>query len=152
MNSFACLAAGLAASFATAGSSHSPSVKIFHPWIATPPGGAPTAAAYLTIRNTGKTPEVLLNATTSVAQTMQLHASSMTGGVMSMRPIAGGVTIGPGQGLTLAPGGYHFMLMHLKHALKAGDRAPAVLTFAKAGAVQVMFIVQAAPVSGMAMP
>jgi copper(I)-binding protein len=43
------------------------------------------------------------------------------------------------------------MLIRPTHALKAGDRAPATLTFAKAGPVKITFVVEAAPTGGMTM-
>jgi copper(I)-binding protein len=75
----------------------------------------------------------------------------MAGGIMRMRPVTGGVALAPGATLTLAPGGaYHFMLIRPKRPLKIGDRVPATLTFAKAGAVKAVFVVQAQSSTGAA--
>ena len=69
---------------------------------------------------------------------------------MRMRPVSGGVSIPAGQSLTLLPNGrYHFMLVRPKHPLKVGDKAPAVLTFSRAGAIKVTFVVE--PAAGMTM-
>ena len=88
---------------------------------------------------------------TPVADTVQPHHMSMAHGVMSMRPITGGVPIGPGQSVTFAPGGDHLMLIGLKHPLTAGQRAPATLRFEHAGEIKIEFRVEPAKVAS-AMP
>ena len=54
-----------------------------------------------------------------------------------------------GEPVTLAPGGYHIMLMGLKQTLKQGDSFPVTLGFAKAGQVTATATVEKA---GAAMP
>jgi copper(I)-binding protein len=61
---------------------------------------------------------------------------------MTMRPIAGGITIEPGKSIKLSPGGVHMMFMNIAAPLKQGDSFAATLVFEKAGAVKVMFAVQ----------
>lgn len=56
---------------------------------------------------------------------------------MRMREVTDGVAVAPGTTVKFAPGGYHIMLMGLKQPLKAGDRFPLTLKFAKAGSVTV---------------
>jgi copper(I)-binding protein len=120
-------------------------IVVSHAWIAAPPTGAPTAAAYATVTNDGKAPDALIGAETPAADGLKLHSMSMADGIMRMRP-ATSVAIAPGATLSLNPGGaYHFMLMRPKHPLKAGDRIPATLIFDKAGAVKTVFVVQAPP-------
>jgi len=119
-------------------------IAIFHPWIAAPPGGAPTAAGYLTLKNLGKKPEIFLGGESAVAQAVEIHSMSMTGGIMRMRAIPQGLTLQPGQVLTLRPGGGdHLMIIHPKHALEPGETVPAVLHFRGAGSVKVTFKVEA---------
>jgi periplasmic copper chaperone A len=67
---------------------------------------------------------------------------SMNNGVMKMRPLADGLTLPPGKSITLAPGGYHIMLMGLTAPLKSGEKVPVTLTFEKAGEAKVTFDVQ----------
>ena len=62
---------------------------------------------------------------------------------MKMRPVAS-LTIEPGKPVTLAPGGYHIMLMSLKQALNQGDSFPVTLNFAKAGQVTATAMVEKA--------
>jgi copper(I)-binding protein len=48
-----------------------------------------------------------------------------------------------GATVTLAPGGYHLMLVGLKAPFKAGTRVPVTLVFEKAGSIDVEMDVQA---------
>jgi copper(I)-binding protein len=66
----------------------------------------------------------------------------MNNGVMTMRPLEKGLPIEPGKTVTLAPGGYHLMLLDLKSPLKQGDKVPVTLEFEKAGKVKLTFDVQ----------
>jgi hypothetical protein len=91
--------------------------------------------------------------TSPAANSAGVHEMSMNGPVMRMRPVPGGLPIGPGQSITLAPGGNrHLMLIGLKHDLKPGDQAPVTLKFQKAGSVKVIFIVEQAGSSGRVTP
>jgi copper(I)-binding protein len=120
-------------------------IRISHAWIAAPLVGAPTAAAYATVTNDGQAPDRLIGAATPAVETMQLHNTSMAGGIMRMRPATDGVVIAPGASLALVPGGgYHFMLTRPKRPLKIGERVPVTLAFARAGAVKAVFVVAAA--------
>ncbi len=108
-------------------------------WSRAMPKGATTAAGYLTIANQGQTADKLVSVATPVAAKAEVHEMSMTGGVMRMRPVAGGLTIEPGKTVTLQPSGYHLMLTGVKTPLKQGDKVAATLTFEKAGPAQVEF-------------
>ena len=107
--------------------------------IRVPPGGAPTAAGYADITNASDKPDRLLGGSTPAAARLEIHQMSMAGGIMRMRPVTGGLTIGAHQTVKLDEGGYHFMLVSPTHALKAGERVPATLRFQNAGAVPVTF-------------
>src|SRR3546814_11454455 len=60
----------------------------------------------------------------------------MDGNAMRMRPVDG-VPLPAGGMAELQPGGYHVMLIGLKHALKQGEHFPLTLTFEKAGTVTI---------------
>ena len=131
-------------------------LKISQPWVPPPPPGAATAAGYLAITNTGRTPDRLIAVSTPDAAKVEIHQTSTTGGVMRMRLVAGGLAIAPGQTVTLGPGGYHLMLIGPTHAFRMGEHVPGTLRFERAGAVHVEFYVQAAdasaaPMAGMGM-
>ena len=90
-----------------------------------------TGAVYLTLRNSGPTPDALVTVQSAVAETVELHETVMEGAVMRMRPVAQ-VAIPAGATVTLKPGGYHVMLITLKRALAPRDTIPLTLTFAHA--------------------
>jgi periplasmic copper chaperone A len=102
---------------------------------------------YLTITDQGQ-PDALVGATTPIAARAELHQSFDDNGVMKMRPVSS-LPVEPGKPVTLAPGGYHIMLVDLKRSLKAGDNFPVTLTFATAGQVTATVTVQS---PGAAMP
>jgi len=118
-------------------------LTIGHPWSRATPGGAKIGGGYLTITNKGSAPDRLVGATAAaVSDHVEIHEMSTKDGVMTMRPQPNGVTIEPGKTVAFAPGGYHLMLMGLKAPLKEGDRVKAVLTFEKAGPVEVTINVE----------
>lgn len=117
-------------------------IMIEQPWSPATPGGAPTASAYMTIMNHGSTADTLLGGISPMGK-LDIHQMSMANGIMSMRPVSGGVTIPPQSTVTLSPQGYHFMLTGLKAPLMEGTRVPATLIFAKAGQVPIELSVAA---------
>lgn len=96
---------------------------------ATPAGrGQVLAAAYVSLRNRGRTPQTLLGASSSVAADVQMHSSEVKGGIARMRRVER-LTV-PARGeLKLTPGGPHLMLMGLNRPLKAGDTITVRLRF-----------------------
>jgi copper(I)-binding protein len=118
-------------------------LTIAHPWSRATPGGAKVGGGYLTITNKGSAPDRLVAATAAaVSDHIEIHEMATKDGVMTMRPQPNGVTIEPGKTVAFSPGGYHLMLMGLKGPLKEGDRVKAVLTFEKAGPVEVTINVE----------
>ena len=138
-------ALGLALSLAPLAASaqpHAGTVKIERAWIRPNPPGAPTAAGYLTITNPGHEPDRLVGGSSPQVGKIEIHEMSMAGGVMKMRPVAGGLAIPPGATVKLEPGGYHVMLIGPKRAFRPGEHVPVTLRFEHAGAVKVDFAVQ----------
>jgi periplasmic copper chaperone A len=109
-------------------------IKITDAWARATPGGAQTAAAYVTIESAAG--DRLTGVSTPAAQKAEIHEMTMVGNVMNMRPVDG-VDLPAGQAVTLKPGGYHIMLTGLAKPLREGDTFPLTLTFAKAGAREV---------------
>ncbi|MGZ3215087.1 MULTISPECIES: copper chaperone PCu(A)C [Paracoccus] len=99
-------------------------------------GTARPAVFYVTIRNNGSTDDRLTGIETPVAGMPMLHETVMTDGVASM-PHASDISIPAGQTVSLAPGGYHGMLMDLEEELKDGESFPVTLKFENAGPVSV---------------
>jgi periplasmic copper chaperone A len=124
------LAAVLIAMALTGAFADEAGIQVDHVWSRAAMAGH-EGVVYLTITDTG-TQDTLTGITTPVAAKAELHQSFDDHGVMKMRPVAA-LPIEPGKPVTLAPGGYHIMLMGLKQALKQGDSFPVTLSFAKAG-------------------
>ena len=117
-------------------------LKIGHPWARATPKGAPVGGGYLTITNTGKSPDRLVGGTTAIAKRFEIHQMKMDNGVMKMRMLPNGLAIKPGQTVTLDPDGYHIMFTGLKAPLVKGQHVAATLRFEKAGEVKVDFTVE----------
>jgi copper(I)-binding protein len=100
------------------------------------------AAGYMTITNKGSAADRLIGGSTAAAGRVEVHEMALKNGVMTMRPLTGGLPIEPGKTVTLAPGGYHMMFMDLKAPLKQGEKVPVTLEFEKAGKVNVTLDVQ----------
>ena len=113
-----------------------------HAWARATPGGAEVGGGYLTIENKGTAPDKLLGGSSPAAAEIEVHEMAMKNGVMTMRPVSGGLSIPPGQTITFTPGGYHIMMMGLKAPLKKGDKVPVTLAFEKAGEIKVTFDIQ----------
>jgi copper(I)-binding protein len=111
-------------------------------WSRATPGGAKIGSGYLTIENKGSAPDRLTGVAAEIAGKVEVHEMAMNNGVMTMRPLDGGLTIDPGKTVKLAPGGYHLMMFDLKAPLKQGDMVPVTLEFEKAGKVKLSLDVQ----------
>jgi len=105
---------------------------------------APVAGGYLTVSNSGTTDDRLLRAAATVSAEVQLHASSVEGGIMRMRALSEGIVIPAGQSVELT-GAYHIMFVGLKHPLVEGTSFAVTLTFERAGSVGIDM-----PVAGFA--
>lgn len=117
-------------------------LKISAAWSRATPKGASVGGGYMKITNNGSEPDRLIGGSTDMAKSFEVHEMKMDGGVMKMRPVAGGLEIKPGQTVTLDPSGYHVMFVGLKDQLKQGGHFKATLDFAKAGKVEVDFVVE----------
>jgi copper(I)-binding protein len=104
-----------------------------------------TAVVYATIANNAARADRLTGGSSPDAGHIELHESSasampmgsmngmpMKGEMMSMKSL-GAIGIPAHGKRTLAPGGYHIMLVDLKRDFKAGQTVPLRLHFARAG-------------------
>ncbi|QCI66379.1 DUF1775 domain-containing protein [Phreatobacter stygius] len=114
-------------------------LRIEAPWSRATPGAVRVGAGYLRVTNTGTTPDRLIGGSTSVSDRLEVHEMSTANGVMSMRKLAEGLVIEPGKTVELRPGGYHMMFIGLHRALAEGETFKAVLTFERAGTIEVEF-------------
>jgi copper(I)-binding protein len=128
-------------------------IQITKPWTRATPKGSSVAGAYMTISNKGAASDRLVGGSTDVAARFEVHRMDMENGVMTMRPVEGGLEIKPSETVELKPGSFHVMLIGLKKPLEKGQRVKATLEFANSGKVDVEYTVEAigagAPTSGM---
>jgi periplasmic copper chaperone A len=118
------------------------SLEIDHPWSRATPNGAKAAVGYVVIKNTGSAPDRLVGASLTGAGEGQVHSMTMNGGVMTMRPVARGLEIKPGETVELKPQSFHLMFLDLKQPLAKGQPVKGTLNFEKAGSVDVEFAVE----------
>lgn len=110
--------------------------------------GQPVGGGYFTVRNNGKTDDMLVSISSPAAGTVEMHEMAMQGEVMKMRKLEGGIAIPAGKSVELTPGGLHLMFMQVKEPFKAGGQVPVTLTFEKAGKVDITLPVEAAGPGG----
>jgi len=103
-----------------------------------------TGAGFLTLANPSKMGDALVGAASPLAREVQIHQSSIKGGVASMQKAAR-VPLPAGGRVTFAPGGYHLMLMGLTRPLKPGDSVPVTLIFASGAKVEASLVVGLGP-------
>ena len=140
---FFIAAVGLAASAANAAEYKAGSLEISDPWSRATPKGSSVAAGYMTIKNSGSTPDRLISGSSDVAPKFEVHEMKMEGGIAKMRPVKGGLEIKPGETVELKPGSFHLMFVGLKKPLSAGEQFKATLVFEKAGSVNIDYDVRA---------
>lgn len=119
-------------------------LHIGHPWARPTLPGQSTGGGYLSVDNRGGAPDRLLGGSTPAAAAVEVHEMRMEGDVMRMREIKT-LDLPAGKLVTLAPGGFHLMLIGLKGPLKVGDRVPLKLRFERAGKIDVVFHVENKP-------
>jgi len=157
MTKLVVLAAGalslLAAGAVSAHEYKTGDLLIGHPWARPTAEGAKLGAAYLSIENKGKEADKLVSAESPAAEKSELHETREVNGVMTMRPVEGGIEVKSGAVIELKPGGYHIMLVGLKKQLREGESVPLTVTLAKAGPVNVEIKVEkTGPASAQATP
>ncbi|MEP9375044.1 copper chaperone PCu(A)C [Mesorhizobium sp. KR1-2] len=118
-------------------------IEIIHPWSRAAPEGAKVAAGYLVLKNNGSSPDRLISVTAEIAGKTEIHEMAVDAkGVMTMRPVAGGIEVPAGGEVELKPGSFHIMFMDLKKLPKQGETFAGTLTFEKAGTVNVRYSVE----------
>ena len=137
-----CAALALSATAASAHDYEKGSIFLDHPWSRATPHGATVGAGYVVIQNKGPSPDRLIGASAEVAGRVEIHEMAMELGIMKMRPLPRGLAVKARATATLKPGGYHFMFMDLKRALKEGEHFKGTLVFEKAGTIEVEFTVE----------
>lgn len=105
-------------------------VAIDGAWARSTVAGQKVSGAYMTL--TAKQEGVrLIGASSSLARKLEIHEMRMDGDVMRMKRIPE-LQLPKDQGVSLAPGAYHLMLMGLKQALPERTLIPITLQFVDA--------------------
>lgn len=121
------------------------SIVVERPWARATP--AKVGGAYLTIHNRGRAPDRLVKVASPAAEKAEIHETRVEGGMASMHAVET-IEVKPGAKVELRPGGLHLMLMGLARPLKEGERLKLVLTFEKAGTIEVEAPVEKAGAPG----
>jgi copper(I)-binding protein len=118
-------------------------IEIGEPWTRPVNSAGGIGAGYAIITNNGTDSDVLVGASSDVADRVEVHETSIDDkGVASMKKL-GSVPLQSGQSVELKPGGKHIMFIGLKEPQKEGGVLKAKLKFKKAGDVDVEFAVKA---------
>jgi copper(I)-binding protein len=117
-------------------------------WARATPPRAPAAGGFLTITNHGSEADRLIAVSSPVAEIGEIHEMKVEDGVMTMRPLDGGLEIPPNATVSFKPGGYHIMLIDLKAPLVEGEEVPVTLTFETAGTIET--VLHIAPIGAKA--
>ena len=119
-------------------------------WARATAPGQTDGGGFVTITHAADAPDRLIGVSSPVATSAQVHSMTMDHGVMRMRAVEGGLLIPPHGHVDLQPGGYHIMLLGLKHPLRVGESVPVLLRFENAGVVSTRLAVQPAGATGPA--
>jgi len=88
------------------------------PWVRGTVTGQKATGAFMELSS--QKGATVVGASTPAAGVAEIHEMKMDGGMMKMRA-APRLDVPAGKTVSLAPGGYHVMLMDLKQPLKKGD-------------------------------
>ncbi len=114
-------------------------VMIGAPWARVTLQNRP-AAAYMKLHNMGDAADMIVAASSPLAERVEMHTHTMKDGVMKMRQVEG-IEL-PSKGHTeLKPGGLHLMIFGLKRMVKKGEMIPITLTLKTAGEVEIKAMV-----------
>lgn len=95
----------------------------------------------MTLKNGGPDTDRLMQVTSPIAERAEIHRSVVENGVATMRPVDG-LALEPDAAVDFQAEKLHIMFIGPKQQLQDGDKFPATLVFEKAGAVDVVFVVQ----------
>jgi copper(I)-binding protein len=114
-----------------------PSITVETPEVRASLGNTSTAAAYLTLRNSGGA-DRLVGASCECAGMVMTHQTVVTDGVSRMVHEAS-VDVPAGGSVVFAPGGRHLMLTGVTAPIRAGSEVTITLRFERSGDVPVVF-------------
>lgn len=105
-------------------------VLVTEPWVRATVAAQKATGAFMQLKSTQDAR--LLEVTSPVAGTVEIHQMEMSGDVMKMRQVPD-LPLPAGKAVELKPGGYHIMLLNLKAQVKTGDVIPLTLVVERGG-------------------
>ncbi|PKF60596.1 copper resistance protein CopZ [Psychromonas sp. psych-6C06] len=117
------------------------SINIDHPWSPETAPNSKVLAVYMQIKNRGKNADVLLSASSPLADKVGIYTHQMVNGKVTM-PVLESLSIKAKRLTLLQPGGLHLMLFGPAKRFKSGARFPLVLNFKHAGEVEIEVAVE----------
>jgi len=99
-------------------------IEIGNAWVRGTVAAQNATGAYMEI--TSKSPATLIGVTSPAAAAVEIHEMRMDGTTMTMRALDK-LELPAGKTVKLLPGGYHLMLVGLKHSLPPGGAVPLAL-------------------------
>jgi periplasmic copper chaperone A len=106
-------------------------------WALPSPRGTKVSAGFFTVANGGTDTDRLTGATSPRAARMEIHEITTEGGVAKMRPLTTGIDVPSGGSATLKEDGLHLMFFDVDAPFAEGETIPVMLTFEKAGTIEV---------------
>lgn len=116
-------------------------VQATNVWVRAAPSG--NSAAFMILKNGGSAADRLVKAESDVSKAVEIHKTTMEGGIMKMAPVEN-IEVPAGGQAELKPGGFHVMFIDLNRELKPGEKIKLKLTFEKAGTQELMAEVRSA--------
>ncbi|HSH83592.1 MAG TPA: copper chaperone PCu(A)C [Guyparkeria sp.] len=110
----------LAASLLLGGLAQAAELEVDSPWVALAPPGAQATAAFMELHNPGDEPVDLVGVHAEGFQAIELHRSINEDGMHRMIEQKR-ITVPAGGSVSLAPGGYHVMLIGPERTLEEGE-------------------------------
>ncbi|MEH6811652.1 MAG: copper chaperone PCu(A)C [Motiliproteus sp.] len=103
-------------------------VQVSNAYIRATPPGAPTSAAFMTLKNSNTNEIKLISVQSEIARSTELHTVKQENDTMKMRQVES-ITIPAAGQVELKPGGNHIMLIGLNGAIKEGQEVMLMLNF-----------------------
>lgn len=114
--------AGLQAALADTG------LSVDDGYVRAPVPGRNVSAGFFTLHNDSGATVTLVGVEADFAERTEIHSHTHSDGMMRMRK-EDSVSVGAGETLAFAPGGYHVMLFGLKSSIDEGDELAMTLVF-----------------------
>ena len=124
----------------TAGAVHA-QVTVRDAWVRATVPQQKATGAFMTL--TAAKDARLLEASSPIAEVVEIHETKMENQVMRMRAVPG-IALPAGKPVNFGPGSYHLMLMDLRRQVKAGETVPITLVIEDADKKRETLQVQAA--------